>query len=141
MAHDMYKRVELSQQQVGALASIALLSMFFVFMVGYRCGKTCSDELTTDSFGDRLYYTFVCGREPLLGEAVQSAYTERYMSEQDARQAVARLELQGLKAHCAVQESSTVGGALYRWYRVEIEKVSQKAGEADLGLPRESSKN
>ena len=64
-------------------------------------------------------------KEPLFEEVVQSAHTELYMSEHEAHQAVARLALRGLKAHYAVQESSTVGGTLYRCYRVQIEKAGE----------------
>ena len=72
MAQDSYKRLELSQQQVGTIAAVALLGAFSVFMVGYRCGKISSDELTTDSFGDRLYYAFASGGELVSAETART---------------------------------------------------------------------
>lgn len=140
MAQDSYKRIELSQQQVGSVAAIALLGVFFVFMVGYRCGKTCCDELTSDSFGDRLYYAFASGRDPILSETVRTENPECFMSEQDARQAVEHFEQLGLKAHCKVQESSTVGGAVYHWYSVELEVGTDAEKREEAGMPRESSR-
>ena len=75
MAHDSYKRLELSQQQVGAISVNSSSGCLLCFYGRLPVWENSSDELTTDSFGDRLYYAFVVEVSLfLLKTVVPSAY-------------------------------------------------------------------